>query len=392
MVWLYGGWMASGDKTDEYVVEYATEWARRGYVGVAANYRIRPDMDLSDLGQVYEAGRDATEDIFASVEWLQAHADEYGIDPDAIAASGWSAGASITLGVAYSPGQGGPDRSPIAAALPIAGVMLSAVDPGEPPSLVFFATHDMTLPPGTNNSDTVCPRAHEVGVACELVSYDGQDHFINGRVRDIMRRSGDFLAAQVLEPRGYFDVTADAGGPYEVDEGAAVRLDGSGSGSPGATLRYAWSPGGRVDAPGSATPALRGFDDGAETLTLAVTNEHGITASDTAEMTTRNVAPTVDDVHVRARPSRRTVSLRATVSDPGAADTHAATVDWGDGTTDAATVDRSAGRITVRADHIYATRGRHEITLTIRDDDGGTDTWTCGSASASTPDRRRCGP
>lgn len=377
MVWLYGGWVASGDKTDDYVVEYATEWARRGYVGVAVNYRLRPDMDLSDLGQVYEAGRDATEDVFASVDWLQAHADDYGIDPDAIAASGWSAGASIALAVAYAPGQGGPDRSPIAAAFPIAGVMLSAVDRGEPPSLVFFATHDTTLPPGTNNTDTVCPRALEAGVACELVTYDGQDHFVNSRVRDIMRRSSDFFAAQVLEPRRYFDVTADAGGPYEVDEGAAVTLDGSGS--PGAGLRYAWSPGERVDAPGSAAPTLRAHDDGTETLTLAVTNEHGITARDTAEVTTRNVAPTVVDAHVRARRGRRTVSLRATASDPGAADTHAATVDWGDGTTDAVTVGRSAGRITLRANHTYATRARHVITLTVRDDDGGTDTWTCAA-------------
>jgi acetyl esterase/lipase len=374
MVWLYGGWVVFGDKTDGYVVDYATEWARRGYVGVAVNYRLRPDMDISDLGQVYEAGVHATEDAFAAVEWLQAHAAEYGIDPDAIAASGWSAGASISLGVAYAPGQGGPDSSPIAAAFPIAGVNLVAVDPSEPPSLVFFATHDTTLPPGWNNTDALCPQAQDVGVACELVSYDGADHGIVTRTQDVMRRSTDFLTEQVLAPQGYFDVTAGAGGPYEVNEGSLVELDGSGSSGTG--LSYAWSPGERVDAPGSAAPSLRGLDDGTESLTLTVTNEHGIAASDTAEVTTRNAAPTLGDVDIRAEPTSRTVSLEATASDPGTADTHTATLDWGDGVVQAATVDQSAGSATLRASHTYATGGRHEITLTVRDDDGGMDTWT----------------
>ena len=76
VIFLYGGFVVFGDKTDSYVVDYATEWARRGYVGVAANYRLRPDLATNDWLQILEAGFDATDDIFVAVEFLKEHADD----------------------------------------------------------------------------------------------------------------------------------------------------------------------------------------------------------------------------------------------------------------------------------------------------------------------------
>jgi len=374
IVWLYGGWFAFGDKRDDYIEQFATESARRGYVGVAVNYRVRPDLDITDLGEIYLAMVDAHDDAVAAVQWLQAHAGEYGIDPDAIAASGWSAGAVTSLNLAYMPGTRGPDTSPIAAALPVAGVLVPTIDPGEPPSLVFFATHDTTLPTGTNNTDGMCPAASEVGVACELVTYDGADHGIISRSPDILRRGTDFLAANVLDPLGYFDVTADAGGAYEVDEGSTVELDASASS--GEALTYAWGPAERVDPAGSDRPTLTGVDDGTEHLTLTVTNGHGVAASTTAEVTTRNVAPTITDPGVAGEPTGRTVSVTAALTDPGLADTHTATVDWGDGTIEDVAVIQGAGTATFGVDHTYAVGGRYEVAVTVTDDDGGSDSWT----------------
>jgi acetyl esterase/lipase len=379
ILWLYGGWFAFGDKSDGYIVEYAKESARRGYVGVALNYRVRPDMNTGDLAQLYLAMLDAYDDALAGVAWLQSHAEDYGIDPDAIAASGWSAGAVTSLNLAYLPGQVGPATSPVAAAMPVAGVHVGRVDPGEPPSIIYYATHDTTLPPGTNNTTAVCPQAEQVGVACELVTYDGANHSIIGRSADIMRRSTDFLVEQVLEPRGYFDVSADAGGPYEVDEGASVALDGSGSS--GDELVFAWSPGDRVDAPSSASPLLVGVDDGTETLGLTVTNSHGIAAGDSTQVTTRNLAPTITSATTDGQLTSRTVALAATVTDPGLRDTHTATVDWGDGVIEAATVEPSGagdGGSSLYVAHDYVAGGDYEISLTVTDDDGDSDTWTGG--------------
>ena len=376
IIWLYGGWFAFGDKSDEYIQNFARESARRGYVGVALNYRVRPDLNIGDLGELYFAMFDAYDDARAGVAWLQAHADDYGIDPGAIAAAGWSAGAVTSLNLAYLPGQVTPPGSPIAAALPIAGVHVGTVDPGEPPSIVFYATDDTTLPAGTNNSDTVCPQAEQVGTACELVTYDGADHGIVNRSADILRRGTDFLVDEVLRPGGYFDVAADAGGPYRVDEGATVRLDGSGSSGSGDRLTFSWSPADGLDSPDSESPSLLGTDDGTRTLTLTVTNSHGVAASAVGEVTVRNVAPAIDTATVDGGLSDRAVSLSAAVIDPGAADTHSATIDWGDGVVEAATVERTPSGTVVRADHEYPAGGEYRITLAVRDDDGGTDSWT----------------
>jgi acetyl esterase/lipase len=376
IVWMYGGWFSFGDKTDDYIVDFATESARRGYVGVAINYRERPNTS-SNIPQLVAAMYDAYDDAVAAVDWLKADADEYGIDPDAIAASGWSAGAVTSLNLAYLPGERGPATSPIAAALPIAGVMLPRIDPGEPPTLAFYGTDDTTLPPGTNNTNTMCPSAEALGIGCEVVTYDGDGHGIVNRSADIVRRGTDFVVDQVLDPSGYFAVAADAGGPYTVDEGSVVTLDGAGSS--GAGLSYAWSPGARVDDATSATPALRGVDDGTETVELQVANHHGVTAGASADVVTRNVAPTISDARTSGATGAtggRSVTLSATVTDPGTADTHTATVDWGDGRTGPATVDRTTGAITVGARHDYATAGPYRVTLTVADDDGGSATWT----------------
>jgi acetyl esterase/lipase len=217
VIWMHGGWFTSGDKDN--MADYAREFARRGYVGISLEYRLRPGMDQQDRSELYEAMVDAYEDSAAGVDWLRAHAREYGIDRHAIVAGGWSAGAVIATNLAYFPGQVGAARSRIAAALPIAGwfarpddLALSALpgplalpDRGEPPAVVFHGTADHILPVGSPRD--LCPLAEEAHIACQYVGYEGDGHLIvNNRQRDIVRRSIDFLAEQVLGPRGYIDI------------------------------------------------------------------------------------------------------------------------------------------------------------------------------------------
>lgn len=213
VVWMHGGWFISGGK--QQMADYATDFARRGYVAVSIQYRLRPDMDIHDYAQLYDAMIDAHEDAAAAVEWLRGHTDDYGIDPDTIVAGGWSAGAVTATNLAYLPGQVGEPTRPIAAALPIAGWFVDPDDPnlpipgpfarpdaGEPPAIVFHGTADQLLPVGSPRA--LCPLAHEASIACDYVGYDGDGHAIlDGRRRDIVRRSTDFLAEHVLEPHGH---------------------------------------------------------------------------------------------------------------------------------------------------------------------------------------------
>jgi Ca2+-binding RTX toxin-like protein len=364
VMWMHGGFFSGGDKSND--AQLATDYAQRGYVVASINYRLRPFA--SQWRDTYLASLDAYDDAVAAVAWLREHAAEYGIDPDAIVAAGFSAGAVTATNLAVLPGERGPATSPVAAAIPAAGLLYTAPEAGDPPIQAFHGTVDSVTP--FESVARVCDLAEEVGVGCDLVPYAGADHGMSRG--DVIERSTTFMVDQVLTPRGYLDVAADPGGPYDVAEGSTVTLDGSAS--TGRDLTFAWSPAGRVDDPGAARPRLTGLDDGVEDLDLVVSSPHGISGGARARITTTNVAPTVGAEATVAGDG--TVTLGGTATDPGLADTHTATVDWGDGVTEPAAVVQGTGSATLSGTHRYAEPGEHLVTLTVTDDDGGTGTWS----------------
>lgn len=117
--------------------------------------------------------------------------------------------------------------------------------------------------------------------------------------------------------------TADAGGPYSVDEGDDVQLDGTGSS--GNIQSYSWTI---VDGPGSltdadtSTPTYHAPDVDEDTtveVELTVTNNKGISDSDTATITVDDVAeaPTIDSLSITVTgTSNRRLAIDASVSDP----------------------------------------------------------------------------
>ncbi len=83
--------------------------------------------------------------------------------------------------------------------------------------------------------------------------------------------------------------TADAGADRSSDEGSAVSFQGSATGE---GLSYAWAFGDGDTASGTLTPTHAYADNGNYTVTLTVTDSRGRSASDSALVTVRNVAPT----------------------------------------------------------------------------------------------------
>ena len=86
--------------------------------------------------------------------------------------------------------------------------------------------------------------------------------------------------------------TAEAGGPYVVDEGTTVQLDAGGSTGTQTPLTYAWSPISGLDDIATATPSLDALDDGVQSIELTVIDSIGLTDTDVAEVVVENVAPT----------------------------------------------------------------------------------------------------
>ena len=178
--------------------------------------------------------------------------------------------------------------------------------------------------------------------------------------------------------------TADAGGPYSVDEGSTVQLDGTGSSDPeNAILSFSWSPDTNLDDGTIATPTYSAVDDTVDVITLTVSDLGGdvtvateLTDSDDATVTVNNVAPFVTAVGDTINEAG-TATVTATFSDPGLLDTHAATIDWGDGNgPQAVSVAQGVGGGTIDEDHVYGDNGIYSVTVTVTDDDGGVDSDT----------------
>ena len=106
IICIHGGGWFKGDRSS--MLPLAQGLASRGFVAVAISYRLSGE-------QKFPA---AIEDCKAAVRWLRAHADDYGVDHQAIGAVGLSAGGHLagllatSGGVSKLEGGGGhPDQS-----------------------------------------------------------------------------------------------------------------------------------------------------------------------------------------------------------------------------------------------------------------------------------------
>jgi acetyl esterase len=84
VVMIHGGGWRAGDKASW--APEAGKLAERGWVAFSVNYRL-------DEPSLFPAEVD---DVQTAVRWVRAHAREYGVDPDRIAALGESAGGHLT--------------------------------------------------------------------------------------------------------------------------------------------------------------------------------------------------------------------------------------------------------------------------------------------------------
>jgi hypothetical protein len=113
-------------------------------------------------------------------------------------------------------------------------------------------------------------------------------------------------------------------------------------------------------------------DVASNTITVTADDANGGTATDTFEYSAVNADPVVQTPNDDQ--SNCGVSISASFTDAGTADTHTATIDWGDGNTTNGTVTESNGSGTVTGSHTYAGPGNYTVKVTVTDDDNGSDT------------------
>jgi len=179
--------------------------------------------------------------------------------------------------------------------------------------------------------------------------------------------------------------TSDAGGPYTIDEGSNLSLQGVGTDAGGAAdpLTYSWDLNGDLvfgDATGAnptvtwAQLAALGITNGPASydVRLRVSDSHGATTESTVvALTVNNVNPTVGMTGPSTALRGETMTYTLAAADAASEDQSAGftyTIDWGDGTPAA----QVTGLTGAAALHAFNVAGTLTITVTAADKDGGT--------------------
>jgi DNA/RNA endonuclease G (NUC1)/PKD repeat protein len=159
---------------------------------------------------------------------------------------------------------------------------------------------------------------------------------------------------------------ANAGGAYTGTEGSAITFDGSASSDPdaGDVLSYAWDFGDGTTAQGKVVSHTYS-DNATYQVRLTVTDSYGADSQSTTSATVSNAAPALQSVNVPTAPLalQTALTITATFTDAGSADTHTLHIDWGDGTTSTSN--------TSTASHSYESPGLYTVQIKVQDDDGG---------------------
>ncbi len=122
------------------------------------------------------------------------------------------------------------------------------------------------------------------------------------------------------------------------------------------------------------------LQDGNYPISVSVAdNGGGASASVSTPATVNNVAPSNVAVSLTAGTINEngSTTLNGSFTDPGTLDTHAVTINWGDGNTQ--TVPLAAGVVAFSVPHQYLQDGNYPISVSVADNGGGS------SASVSTP-------
>ena len=181
IVWVHGGNFCCGGKTSPEIVDEATVFAKKGYVGASITYRLSENGCSDPDAECVRAIKHAAADAQAAVRFLRAHATTYGIDPDRIAIAGTSAGAITALHVGYrvpEPETSGTPgvSSAVRAAVSLSGatVLPNAVSSGDAPALLFHGTDDPVVP--YDWATTTVDQAHDAGLQAYLITWRDEGH------------------------------------------------------------------------------------------------------------------------------------------------------------------------------------------------------------------------
>ena len=217
MVFFFGGGWVGG--TPGQFEPHANYFSLRGLICIRVDYRVKSRQGTSP----FESLKDAK----SAIRYIREHAEELGVDPTRIIASGGSAGghlaAATALVTSFNEGADNLSYSCVPNALVLFNPVidngpggygfervgeaykdfspLHNIREGAPPTILFLGTEDKLIPVETARYyKTVMER---VGSRCDLFLYEGEGHgFFNYSNIEFYKRTVD-EADQFLISLGY---------------------------------------------------------------------------------------------------------------------------------------------------------------------------------------------
>lgn len=102
IIWIHGGGFKFGKKTSRGIPLWSKQFAQKGYVCAAINYRLSKKNPLSKRADLVSACSDAMEDVRKVIDFFRKNSTQYRIDLSKIILAGNSAGGITALQSVYS--------------------------------------------------------------------------------------------------------------------------------------------------------------------------------------------------------------------------------------------------------------------------------------------------
>jgi acetyl esterase/lipase len=195
ILWIHGGGFRIGnDKSQSYIVKMATEFAKRGYVCISIDYRVRTNPREDKPGTLTQA----LEDAMSGLNWIRENRDDLKIDKSKIIVGGGSAGGILAVNLCYKDQTDSEkwDKRGIVGLINLWGspdesYTMFEIDKKDPPTIIVHGTSDELVP--YNNSVFLTNELEKKGVKNKLVTIEGAGHTPVAHMNDFIMDIAEFI-------------------------------------------------------------------------------------------------------------------------------------------------------------------------------------------------------